>query len=97
VYTRRTSTSIRAIRMPRTPLALQRLLTPRQSEVLHLVGLGKTTKEIASALDLSTSTIRAYRRHICNKLSVHSTAELIVSATHYGNSLGEGLMSLRNT
>lgn len=56
-------------------------LSPRESEVLSLLGKGKTTKEIADALALSVETIATYRKGICKKLDVHSTASLIAYAT----------------
>ena len=52
-------------------------LSRRESETLHLIGEGLTTKEIATKLGLSNDTIASYRKHICRKLRLHSTAELI--------------------
>ena len=45
-------------------------LTRREMEVLNLVRLGKTTKEIAAALYLSTATVTAHRRSIRRKLGL---------------------------
>lgn len=55
-------------------------LTPREAEVVGLVGLGKSTKEIASLLFLSRHTIANHRRRICQKLGLRSAAELIALA-----------------
>lgn len=55
-------------------------LTPREQEVLHLIGKGKTTKEIAAILNRSTGTIGNHRKAICRKLDTHSTAELVSRA-----------------
>jgi DNA-binding CsgD family transcriptional regulator len=55
-------------------------LTPREQEVLGLIGKGKTTKEIAGILNLSTGTIGNHRKGICRKLDTHSTAELVYRA-----------------
>ena len=56
------------------------MLTSREKSILTLIGSGKTTKEIASSLELSPFTIADYRKHISRKLSLHSTAELIAYA-----------------
>jgi DNA-binding CsgD family transcriptional regulator len=58
-----------------------RLLTQREKQVLDLIGLGKTTKEVAAILKLSTGTIGNHRKSICRKLDAHSTAELVACAT----------------
>lgn len=55
-------------------------LSNREREVLHLVAHGKTTKEIASELFVSTRTIETHRANIMKKLKVHNTAELIKKA-----------------
>lgn len=55
-------------------------LSARELEVLSLIGAGKTTKEIAGTLRLSCYTVADHRRHICHKLRIHSTAELIAVA-----------------
>ena len=58
-------------------------LSPREKEVLRLVGQGKTTKQVAEALGLSAATVGNHRKHICRKLDLHSTAELVAfAATH---------------
>lgn len=53
------------------------LLTNREREVLHLVGEGKMSKQIASTLHVSVFTINNHRKRICKKLGLHSTAELV--------------------
>ena len=52
-------------------------LTGRESEVLHLVSKGKTTKEIASELYLSHGTVRNYISIILEKLDVSNRIEAI--------------------
>ena len=64
-----------------SPLAA---LTGREREVLQLVAEGKTTKEIALELHVSTKTIEANRRQIMEKLDVHSVAELTKCAVREG-------------
>jgi DNA-binding CsgD family transcriptional regulator len=58
----------------------ERVLTRREKEVLKLIGQGKTSKQIAEALNLSVFTVSNHRRHICKKLGVHSTAQLVAVA-----------------
>ncbi len=55
-------------------------LTPRESEVLRLIGQAKTNKEIAGILRLSVHTVGNHRKHICHKLGIHTTAELVAYA-----------------
>jgi DNA-binding NarL/FixJ family response regulator len=59
-------------------------LTGREREVLQLVAEGKSTKEIALELHVSTKTIEANRRQIMEKLDVHSVAELTKCAVREG-------------
>jgi len=66
---------------PAGPLPRQtRGLSPREQQVFALIGKGKTTKEIAAILSLSTATIGNHRKSICSKLDIHSTAELVSRA-----------------
>ena len=55
-------------------------LTPREKQILDIIGTGKTTKQIAEELRVSTSTVGNHRKHICKKLDLHSTAELVAFA-----------------
>ena len=59
-------------------------LTSRQREVLQLVAEGKSTKQIALELHVSTKTIEANRRQIMDKLDMHSIAELTKYAVREG-------------
>ncbi|RYX91646.1 MAG: response regulator transcription factor [Comamonadaceae bacterium] len=55
-------------------------LTVRELQVLEKLGLGKTTKEIAFELDLSSRTVDIHRAHIKKKLHLKSGSELIAFA-----------------
>ncbi len=57
-----------------------RALTHREREVLKYISEGKTSKQIASALNLSVFTVSNHRKHICKKLGLHSTAQLVAFA-----------------
>ena len=50
-------------------------LSRREKEVLELLAMGASYKEIASQLSLSLDTIRMNTRHIYTKLHVHSRGE----------------------
>jgi len=52
-------------------------LTSREREVLQLVAEGKSTKQIASELHVSTKTIEAHRHKIMGKLNAHTIADLV--------------------
>jgi two-component system, NarL family, invasion response regulator UvrY len=52
-------------------------LSKREQEVLRLIGLGKTVRDIAAVLVLSDKTISTYRRRMLTKLGLKTTAELI--------------------
>lgn len=57
-------------------------LTVRELEVLELLKTGKTTKEIANALDLSARTVDLHRANVKRKLGLRTGAELIAFASH---------------
>ena len=52
------------------------MLAPREIQVLRLVAEGKTSKEIAVALDLREHTVRSYRKTMMRKLGVNNVAGL---------------------
>jgi len=49
-------------------------LTPRETQVLHLMIDGNSSKQIAHRLGLSIKTISAYRRNMFMRLGVHNSA-----------------------
>jgi DNA-binding NarL/FixJ family response regulator len=52
-------------------------LSPREHEVLDLLGAGKTYKEIGTILGMSPKTVGTYRSRILGKLKLKTTADLI--------------------
>jgi two-component system response regulator NreC len=56
------------------------LLTDREREVLQLLAEGKSNKEVATILDLSTYTIETHRTNFMHKLNLHNTAEIVLYA-----------------
>ncbi len=59
-------------------------LTPRQREILQLVAEGRTTKEIASRLDLSIKTVETHRAQLMERLDIHDVAGLVKFAIRVG-------------
>jgi RNA polymerase sigma factor (sigma-70 family) len=55
-------------------------LTPREKEVLRLMAEGTPSREIASRLGISYTTVRTHIRSLGSKLGVHSKLEAIVKA-----------------
>src|ERR1700741_1231616 len=60
------------------------LLTGREREILQLLAEGKANKEVATALNISPYTVETHRRHILEKLKLHTPAELILYAVRKG-------------
>ncbi len=52
-------------------------LSKRETEVLHLLADGFTTKEIAERLGVSFHTVATYRKRLLQKASVKNTTELV--------------------
>jgi LuxR family transcriptional regulator len=59
----------------------QRLLTPRQSEVLELVADGKTMQDIALLLERNVATVEKHLRGARDALGVETTAQAVRKAS----------------
>ncbi|GAB6096691.1 response regulator transcription factor [Desulfatiferula olefinivorans] len=59
-------------------------LTGREKEVLQLIAEGVSTRDIASRLFVSESTVNTHRRQIMEKLNMHSIARLTRFAIQEG-------------
>jgi DNA-binding NarL/FixJ family response regulator len=55
-------------------------LTPREKEVLRLMAEGAASRDIASRLGISYTTVRTHIRSLGSKLGVHSKLEAIIKA-----------------
>ena len=55
-------------------------LTPRQTEILRLLVLGYSTRQMAEELHLSTETVRNHVRNVLQGLGVHSRLEAVALA-----------------
>ena len=59
-------------------------ITPREREVLKLIGEGYKNKEIADLLCISVKTVEKHRSNIMNKLDLHNAAALTAYAIDKG-------------
>ena len=64
--------------------AAQRQLSGRELDLLHLIANGKSTKEAATAFDISAETAKGYRKTLMGKLGAHNVAELLKRAAALG-------------
>lgn len=60
------------------------LLTAREREILQILAEGKTVKDIARHLELSTYTVDTHKSNLMQKLGLHNMAELILYAVRKG-------------
>jgi PAS domain S-box-containing protein len=56
------------------------ILTPRETEVVRMVALGKTSTEIAAELGVSNETVRTHVRNAMEKTGTHTRAALVAAA-----------------
>lgn len=61
-------------------IAVMALLSPRQREILTLVAAGRTSKEIASILGISESTVNWHLSNAFTRLGASSRAEAVALA-----------------
>lgn len=59
-------------------------LTPRELEVLQLMVVGKSNKEIGSSLNVTEGTVKVHVNHILSKLGVTGRVETIMAAMQRG-------------
>lgn len=64
------------------PSAPHPALTPRQVEVLRLLEQGRSTRQIADELHLSTETVRNHIRRLFQALGVNSRLEAVAASRH---------------
>jgi DNA-binding NarL/FixJ family response regulator len=51
-------------------------LSDREQNVLKLLGVGMSTREIATELNLSIKTVETYRENLKTKLGINDSTEL---------------------
>ena len=73
---------VSALRVGKTPSPSAPLdaLTTRQREILQMIAEGKSTKEIAFTLEVSTKTIESHRAAIMQRLGIRDIAGLVIYA-----------------
>jgi LuxR family maltose regulon positive regulatory protein len=64
--------------------ALVEPLSQRELEVLHLIALGRTNKEIAQQLFVAPGTVKAHTSSIYRKLDVANRTEAVARARQLG-------------
>ena len=65
-------------------MSFQKILSPREQEILALIGGCYSDQEIGNLVGLSPSTVQTHRKNIMGKVGVHSTPELIRYALDNG-------------
>lgn len=61
-----------------------RVLSPREVDVLSLVAVGYTNKEIADRLGIEAETVKSYLRSIMHRLSAHTRTQAVALARTIG-------------
>jgi DNA-binding NarL/FixJ family response regulator len=59
-------------------------LSQREIQVLRLIAVGKSNKEVAAMLGVSANTVAVHRTNIMGTLGVHKAAELVLIAVKKG-------------
>lgn len=59
-------------------------LTGRERQILNLIALGQSNKEIGAVLGISAKTVDRHRTLMMSKLGVHSVAQLVAHALKQG-------------
>jgi DNA-binding NarL/FixJ family response regulator len=66
------------------PAPVHQRLTPRESEIVALIGAGLQVKQVAAELGISVSSVNTYRNRIFQKTGLSSNAALIRYALQHG-------------
>lgn len=64
-------------RTPEPQTFIGERLTPREREIVQLLAEGRTSKEIATLLKISSKTAETHRANIMRKLQFHSVGEVV--------------------
>ena len=71
------------------PNSFDKLLTPRERDVLVLVGAALSDAKIAERLNIAAETVEKHRFNVLKKLGVESTGDLVRYAREHGFTLSE--------
>jgi DNA-binding NarL/FixJ family response regulator len=66
------------------PEELRVVISPRQREILQLHAEGKSAKEIASVLNISSRTVEFHKSRMKEQLNIKTSAELVQYAVKFG-------------
>ena len=75
-YLNRTAAPVKSTSLDKLP--------PRQREILQLIAEGRSTKEIASDLNLSAKTVETHRAQLMERLDIYDVAGLVRYAMRVG-------------
>ena len=75
-------------RRPRNSSSPIEKLSDREFEVFQLIGQGKSTRDIAAQLHLSSKTVDVHRSHIKEKLELKDSTELVRHAVRWWETQG---------
>jgi len=59
-------------------------ITPRQREILRMVSMGHTNREIGESLAISVRTVEVHRFNLMRRLNVRNVAQLLRQALQQG-------------
>jgi DNA-binding NarL/FixJ family response regulator len=67
-----------ALKKDSIPVGLSpRRLTSREREIIQLIAEGRSNKEVADVLSISTKTAETHRANLMRKLGLHSAADVV--------------------
>jgi DNA-binding NarL/FixJ family response regulator len=73
-----------ALKKGSIPVGLtRRRLTSREREIIQLIAEGKSSKEVAGLLGISTKTAETHRANVMRKLELHSVVDLVRYAVRH--------------
>lgn len=67
-----------------SPNSVEKILSPREQEILAWIGEGRTNEEIADRVALSPATVQTHRRNIMGKLGLRTSVALQAYAQQNG-------------
>jgi DNA-binding NarL/FixJ family response regulator len=60
-------------------------MTPREREVVDLIGEGLSNKEIAARLNIATHTVKSHVRNVMEKLALHTRLQIAAYSHREGS------------